>query len=116
MVKSLQPLSSHLIVQHHVPYITNYNTTCGLAGEVRFNLTLQTMEVFDGSIWQQVQQNASIGLTSSAESAMNWAIRKMAEEAELKEKMEKYPTLKSAYEQFKMVEALVHEEEVNTIK
>jgi hypothetical protein len=35
----------------------------------------------------------------------------MHEEKELKAKMEKYPTLKSAYEQFKMVEALVYEDE-----
>jgi hypothetical protein len=35
----------------------------------------------------------------------------MREEDELKAKMEKYPTLKSAYEQFKMIEALVYEEE-----
>lgn len=83
------------------------------AGQVRYNTSTQQMEVYDGSVWLSISQTATVGLTMPAEEAIRWAQTKMAEEAELKTKMEKYPTLKSAYEQFKMIEALVYEEETS---
>jgi hypothetical protein len=71
----------------------------------------QQMEVFDGISWINISQNASIGLSWTADEAIRWAQERMHEDRDLKAKMEKYPTLKSAYEQFKMIEALVYEEE-----
>jgi hypothetical protein len=52
-------------------------------------------------------------MSYEADEVLRWAGYKMREEAELKAKMEKYPTLKSAYEQIKMLEILVHEEETS---
>jgi hypothetical protein len=69
------------------------------------------MEVFDGITWISINQNVTIGMSYEADEVLRWAGFKMREEDELKAKMEKYPTLKSAYEQFKMIEILVHEEE-----
>jgi hypothetical protein len=37
----------------------------------------------------------------------------MKEESALKAKLEKFPALKHAYEQYKIIEALVHEEETS---
>jgi hypothetical protein len=81
------------------------------AGQMRYNTSLQQVEVYDGVAWIMISQNTSVGLSYEAEEAIRWAQTKRAEETELKTKMEKYPTLKSAYEQFKMIEALVYEEE-----
>jgi hypothetical protein len=69
------------------------------------------MEVFDGITWISINQNVTIGMSYEADEVLRWAGLKMREEDELKKRMEKYPTLKHAYEQFKMVEILVHEEE-----
>jgi myo-inositol catabolism protein IolC len=69
------------------------------------------MEVFDGISWISINQNITVGMTVTAEEAIRWASKMMKEESELKAKMEKYPALKHAYEQYKMVEALVYEED-----
>jgi hypothetical protein len=80
------------------------------AGQMRYNTSLQQVEVYDGVAWIMVSQNISVGLSYEADEVLRWAGLKMREEDELKAKMKKYPTLKSAYEQFKMIEALVYEE------
>jgi len=90
------------------PYISNNGMS---AGNMRYNTATQTIEVYDGSTWQPISQNVSVGLSYEAEDVLRWAGYKMREENDLKRRMEKYPALKNAYEQFKMVEILVHEEE-----
>ena len=81
------------------------------SGEMRYNTSNQLVEVYNGNTWQSITEYVNINLSSEAETAIQWATNKMYEEQELKAKMEKYPTLKSAYEQYKMVEALVYEDD-----
>jgi epoxyqueuosine reductase QueG len=108
MINNLTVTSPFLTTNSYsAPFIGNTGQS---AGEVRWNINSQQMEVYDGSIWQTISQNVSIGMSYETDEVLRWAGYKMREEAELKKRMEKYPTLKSAYEQFKMVEALVHEE------
>jgi hypothetical protein len=83
------------------------------AGQMRYNTSLQQIEVYDGVAWIMLSQNVSVGLSYEAEEVLRWAGYKMREEDDLKKRMEKYPTLKHAYEQFKMIEILVHEEETS---
>jgi uncharacterized radical SAM superfamily protein len=53
-------------------------------GDVRFNTQMQRLEAYDGNIWIEINTgHASIGLTPDAEYALDWANRKIAEEAEL---------------------------------
>jgi hypothetical protein len=73
----------------------------------------QQMEVSDGNNWINISQNASIGLSWTANEAIQWVQEKMKEESALKAKLEKFPALKHAYEQYKIIEALVHEEETS---
>ena len=80
-------------------------------GQVRYNPNNQQMEVFDGNIWQAISQGATVGLSSDADDAIRWAREKMQEERDLKTKLEKHPALKDAYDKFKMMEALVYEQE-----
>jgi hypothetical protein len=78
---------------------------------MRYNTNTQHIEVYDGTNWISISQTPTVSLSYEAEEAIRWARDNMVKEAELKAKIEKYPTLKSAYEQFKMIEALVYEEE-----
>jgi hypothetical protein len=90
------------------PHISNSGQ---LAGTIRFNTDTQHTEVFTGTHWVCMDYTGTIGLSADAEIALDWCLTKIDEEKALQRKMEEYPTLKAAYEQYKMVEALVHEEE-----
>lgn len=82
-----------------------------LAGQVRFNTNNQEMEVYDGSVWFRINSSISIGLSGEVESIINWARLAMRREKDLEKKLEKYPALREAYDHFKTLEALAHEEE-----
>ena len=69
------------------------------------------MEVYDGSSWISISQTATVGLTMPAEDAIRWAQTKMAEEAALKQRMEKHPGIKDAYEKFQVMDILCKQEE-----
>lgn len=101
-------MSPYLVVNSYMePWINNNGA---MAGQLRMNTVGQNVEVYDGTTWHVMSHPASVSLSPESENIMNWARQKMAEENQLKAKMEKYPTLKSAYEQYKMVEALVYED------
>ena len=109
MINNLTVTSPFLTTSSHsMQHIGNNGQS---AGTVRWNTSGQQMEVFDGTTWISINQNVTVGMSYEADEVLRWAGLKMREEDELKAKMEKYPTLKSAYEQFKMIEALVYEEE-----
>lgn len=109
MINNLHITSRHLDASPtHVPFIGNHGQN---AGNVRWNTLGQQMEVFDGSAWINISQNVTVGMTPAAEEAIHWAQEKMEEERALKAKIEKYPALNHAYKQYKIVQALVYEEE-----
>lgn len=109
MIKTIHSSSSSISVsQGSMPYVSSNGQG---AGQLRYNLATQGIEVYDGGSWINMNAISYVGLQGNAETVLQWAGEKMYEEKELKAKMEKYPTLKSAYEQYKMVEALVYEEE-----
>lgn len=79
-------------------------------GQVRYNTVNQNMEVFDGNMWQVISM-ATVGLSYEADDAVRWAIKKQREEAELKQRMEKNPGLKDAWEKFQIMDILTKEED-----
>ena len=81
------------------------------AGQVRYNTNTQQMEVYDGSTWMSISTTASVGLSGEAEEAIRWARATMAEEAALKERLERHPGLKDAYEKFQIMDILCREED-----
>ena len=81
------------------------------AGQVRYNTTTQQMEVYDGSVWLSISTSATVGLSYEAEEAIRWARATMIEEAALKERLEKHPGLKDAYEKFQIMDILCKEED-----
>ena len=61
-------------------YVNGYTGAQGV-GNIRFNTSLQNMEVFDGSSWITLNMDhASIGLNGEAESLLDWARKKRDEE------------------------------------
>ena len=74
-----------------VPYISPSTPSAGL---VRYYGN--EMQVYDGAAWLTVTSSVNIGLTSVAVEAIEWAHKKMLEEAEAKRMAEQYPAVADA--------------------
>jgi hypothetical protein len=105
MIKSINSSSPYLEVQGGTPgsiYVNLSSTNPG-TGTVRFNG--QDMEVYDGSMWQRVVNSyASVGLNQQAIEILNWAGKKMMEEAKLEELAKDNPTIADALSKYKEAE------------
>ena len=108
MIKNLSQSGAFMQVSSYYPPEIYGNGQS--AGQVRYNTSTQQMEVYDGSSWISISQTATVGLTMPAEDAIRWAQTKMAEEADLKLRLEKHPGLKDAYEKFQVMDILCKEE------
>ena len=108
-------------------YSTNYgsstsNNASSFAGQVRYNVSNQYLEVFDGNIWHLWQSTyANVGLSPDAEQILDWAEKKMKEERELervaKENIaiqELYNEIKEKQNQIKMIQTLIKNDETVT--
>ena len=119
MIKSISQSGKYISVQggtSYNPYITpmNYNGqppgAQGFIGQVRYNATSQTMEVFDGNSWMQIAPtSASVGLTPDAERILDWAAKRMQEDADLERRMQEHPSLRDAWEKFNVINNLTLE-------
>jgi hypothetical protein len=111
MIKGLQG-SAHVVVtggNTSVPYV-NSNINNPVQGMMR--ISGSDMQVFDGSGWLSMTTSyATVALSPTTEEAINWAKRKMQEEKDLHKRMEQHPGLKSAYEQFQIMDALTLKED-----
>jgi len=93
-------------VQHNGagPYVYGKVDGQGV-GTVLYNTKTQQIDVWDGTAWQQLSLSyPTVSLNNSAVSAINWAMTKMAEEAQLDELSKKHPAIKAAYEALKRAE------------
>ena len=94
-----------------LPYV-NQNTANPIQGMIRVWGT--DMQVFDGNNWNTFSSSyATVSLEPVTMEAIEWARKKMLEEKDLQQRMERHPGLKSAYEQFKVMDILTLEEEKN---
>lgn len=111
MIKNITSSSAYVTVSS--PYAPNiYNNGQVGVGNIRYNPANQSMEVYDGLIWQVMNSGATVGLSWDADNAIRWAIEKQKAEADLKERMEKHPGLKDAYEKFQILDILTKEDEL----
>lgn len=90
------------------PYVypSSANSNSGgsqsFAGQVRFNASIQSLEIFDGNVWQQYYNSiANVGLTPEAEQILDWASNKMREEAELEKLAKENATVNDLLQQVK---------------
>ena len=112
-------------VTSHGPYLVvngGYNNypsvspgTVG-AGQLRWNSNMNEIEVNDGISWRSLNaNNTTISLTNDAQDALSWALKKMQEERELEQRLQRHPGLADTYEKFKIMEALCREEDVRQL-
>jgi hypothetical protein len=79
------------------PYVNMSNPSAGM---LRYNGNNQNLEVYDGSSWMTMSMNyAQVDLDSDAQSLLEWARAKRAEEDYLKREAEKNPTIKDLIDQ-----------------
>jgi uncharacterized radical SAM superfamily protein len=87
-------------------------------GDVRYNTSIQRLEVYDGNMWVELNtSHASVGLTPEAESALDWAIKKKNEDMVLENLAKSNPTIadlinqkKELDDKIKMVQTLMKED------
>ena len=97
------------------PYV-NSNSNNPMHGMIRLNGN--DLQVFDGNGWTNIGgAYPSVSLSGAAQSAVNWVMAKMAEEAKAKELALKHPavadamaTIKEAEDKLKVIIALTEEE------
>jgi hypothetical protein len=120
MIKTVNGSGRYIMVNGGYPATTYINTSSGYmnVGDVRYNTQMQRLEVYDGQMWLEINtSHASVGLTPEAERALDWANRKIAEEAELEHLANSNPTIadlvkqkKELDDKIKMVQILMKEE------
>jgi hypothetical protein len=110
MIKGVIQTGKHVAVsggQATNPYFSNYSGQT-MVGQLRYNPNTTNIEVYDGNSWLQMGTSyASVGLTMSAEEAIDWVIKKQQEERELDELCKQHPALQEAYERLQIIKALV---------
>lgn len=100
MIKTISG-SRYVTVQDGSPaqlYINNYSGAMGV-GDVRFNTSNQSLQVYDGNAWQDLQGGyPMISLSTEAESLLDWAREKRAEEYAMHEMIKTNEAVRIAYE------------------
>jgi hypothetical protein len=83
----------------YTPYINMSNPSAGMT---RFNGNTQSLEVYDGHSWMTISSSvASVGLTGEAVSIMEWARKKMNEEAAIETLAREHPAINIALDNLK---------------
>jgi hypothetical protein len=99
MIKGINSTGRYTVVQGGTamnPYIAPGGQSAGM---VRYNTNMNIMEIYDGQSWKELFTSyASVGLTSEAESLLDWARNKMAEELQYKAIANEHPAVKIALE------------------
>ena len=90
-------------------YITTSNPTgpytspgAASAGLVRYHNN-QT-QVYDGNAWLTLGGGSSVGLTSAAEQAISWVLKKMDQEKAAQDLAQKHPTVADALDAVRLAE------------
>ena len=120
MIKSISTNSPYITVSGGNPgstYIGNYSNAPGV-GNMRYNPNNQNIEVFDGSTWIILSaHHANINLSDETVRLLEWAKKKMLEEAERNKLAETNPAIndlmkqiKDKEEQIRVVQTLIKEE------
>jgi len=120
MIKTVNGSGRYMMVNGGMPATTYMNISSGLmnVGDLRYNSSMQRIEVYDGQMWMELNtSHASVGLTPDAERAIDWAIRRQREDADLESLAKSNPAIadllnqkKELDDKIKMVQTLVKDE------
>jgi hypothetical protein len=117
MIGSITAMSPNVVVNggtNSLPYINQY-AGHSMTGQLR--LHNGNFEVYDGTNWLSIQNSyVTVGLSMTAEEAIQWAREKMKEEKELDELCKTHPALAEAYERLQILKTLVKQSDSNTEK
>ena len=86
MIKGITQQGKYTVVNSGSPSPTYVNTNSGnqVVGNMRFNTSNGSVEVYDGHTWVMINSAyTSVGLTNEAESLLDWAGQKRDEEMAL---------------------------------
>lgn len=121
MIKGLNTGIGLQIDGGYTSWPTFYNNSASnsnsLVGQVRYNGSAQCMEVYDGMTWLSMgTAHPTINLSTHVQAVVDWAQKKMAEEARLEKLAQEHPALadalaalRRAQEQVQIVTALVQQ-------
>lgn len=120
MIRTIFGSGKYIVVNGGVsssPYIPTSTGAQGV-GNVRYNPYPGQLEVYDGNTWQMIgSAHSSVGLTTEAESLLDWASRKRGEEQALERMAETNVTIagllqekKTLEDKIKMIQILSREE------
>ena len=103
MINNIYGSGEFLNVQTYAgsPYV---NISSLSAGQVRYDPTSRSMQVYDGASWVMLASSAEVKLSPGAEEILRWSRAKMEEERNWRVMAEKNPTIRDAYEKFKQAE------------
>ena len=120
MIKTVNGAGRYMMVNGGFPATTYINASSGYmnVGDVRYNTQMQRLEVYDGQMWLEINSShASVGLTHEAESALDWALKRMREDLELEYLAKSNPTIadlinqkKDLDDKIKMIQPLMKED------
>lgn len=122
MIKNINTGPGLTINNNYSSWPSFYNNSASsnntLVGQIRYNGSIQQMEVYDGVAWlPMTSAYPTIELAPHVQAAVDWVRIKMAEESRLNELAAKHPAVadaleavKRAEEQLQIVSALVQEE------
>jgi hypothetical protein len=88
--------SPHIVTGGSPLAYVGSNSANPFQGVVRINGS--NMEVFDGSYWKHIDTTVSVGLSGTAGSAIDWAIKRMEEERQWAELAKENKAVKIALE------------------
>jgi hypothetical protein len=81
------------------PYIPSGGQSAGM---MRYNTNMNTVEVYDGSMWKDIGSSyATVALTTEAEALLDWARKKRDEELQLETLAKEHPAINIAVENLK---------------
>jgi hypothetical protein len=101
MIKNITTGTGLQVTGNYSNWPTFYNTPSStgnsLVGQMRYNGSSQTLEVYDGNTWMTISSTyPTVELAPHVQSVVNWAQTKMAEETRLKELAAKHPSVADA--------------------
>jgi hypothetical protein len=116
MIKSINATGKYSMAMNaQAPHMyMNHHTGLQGIGNVRYNTVTNQFEVFDGNMWMQLSMaHAQVGLTPEAESILDWAKKKQAEEQRIMRLAEQHPGIRDLQEKLDVMIALVTKDKEN---
>lgn len=80
------------------PYVNSNNN---MAGNVRWNMSSQNLEVYDGNSWISIGRDIHLDVSPDVYRILDWAEKRMHEDQRIQDLVKKNPTVADAYSTYK---------------